>query len=397
MNPVLANEADLYFERGGLVQRFVQRLALPLGLKLTVRVRIVGFLLITWVPLLLFALLEGRALGAPPKESLLQDFATYARFFLAVPLLIVAELVVGPRLREAGLQFVHGGFIRPEDHAAFGQAIARAAKWRESVWAELIVLGVAVIGSWALTPETVYGEGLATWRSPTRAATAGLGVSLTGLWYHLIAVPILQFFWYRWLWRLFVWAGFLWTVSRFNLNLVGTHADQAGGLAFLGTAHSSLGIFAFALSSVLSAEAAFLIVFEKVDIETFKVPYVALLVIVELIFLGPLLMFVPILIRTRLAWLRDYSALVDRYNRSFHEKWITGKAPADEPLLGSSDIQSLADLGNSFRYIQEMKPLPFNLRVMIRLAIVTSLPCLPLLLLVMPIDKILELLTKVVV
>jgi hypothetical protein len=108
-------------------------------------------------------------------------------------------------------------------------------------------------------------------------------------------------------------------------------------------------------------------------------------------------MFLPILIRSRLAWLRDYSLLVARYNRAFHEEWIMGKASADEPLLGSSDIQSLADLGNSFRYIQEMKPLPFNLRVMIRLAIVTSLPCVPLLLLVMPIDKILELLTKVVV
>jgi len=397
MSPVLANEGELYFERGGPVQRFVQRTALRLGLDLTVRVRIVGFLLITWAPLLLIAVLEGRALGASPQESLLQDFGTYARFFLAVPLLIVAELVVGPRLREAGLQFVHGGFIRPEDYPVFDQAIARAAKWRESIWADLSILSVAIIGSWTFTPETVYGEGLATWRSATRAAPAGLGVSLTGLWYHLIAVPILQFFWYRWLWRLFVWAGFLWTVSRLNLNLVGTHADQAGGLEFLGTAHSSLGIFAFALSAVLSAEAAFLIVFEKVDIETFMLPYFALLVFVELVFLGPLLMFVPILIRARLAWMRDYSLFVDRYNRSFHEKWIMGKVSAEEPILGSSDIQSLADLGNSFRFIQEMKPLPFNLRVMLRLAIVTSLPCLPLLLLVMPIDRILELLTKVVV
>src|SRR5690349_681435 len=118
MSPVLTNEAELYFERGGPVSRFVRRLALRLGLDLTVRVRIVGFLLITWVPLLFFALLEGRAWGASPKESLLQDFGTYARFFLAVPLLIVAELVVGPRLREAGLQFAQGGFLRPEDYAA---------------------------------------------------------------------------------------------------------------------------------------------------------------------------------------------------------------------------------------------------------------------------------------
>jgi hypothetical protein len=397
MSPALANDGELYFERGGPVQRLVQRLALRLGLELTVRVRIVGFLLITWVPLLLFALMEGRAVGASPKESLLQDFATYARFFLAVPLLIVAEVIVGPRLRAAGLHFVDGGLVRPEDHLAFDQAIARAAKWRESVWPELLILGVAVIGSWTLTPETVYGEGLASWRSPTRAASDGLEVSLTGLWYHLVALPILQFFWYRWLWRLFVWAGFLWTLSRLDLNLVATHADQAGGLGFLGTAHTSLGIFAFCLSSVLSAEAAFLIVFEQADIETFKVPYVAILVVVALIFFGPLLMFVPILLRTRLAWLRDYSLLVDRYNRGFHDKWVAGKAPPDEPLLGSADIQSLADLGNSFRYIQEMRTFPFSLRALLQLAVVTSLPCLPLLLLVMPIDKIIDLLTKVVV
>jgi hypothetical protein len=397
MSAVLANEAELYFERGGPIQRSIQRLADRLGLKLTVQARIIAFLVITWVPLLLLALMEGRALGASPKESLLQDFGTYARFFLAVPLLIVAELVVGPRLRQAGLQFVQGGFIRPEDYPAFDQAIARAAKWRESIWADCIILGVAMIGSWTLTPERVYGEGLATWRSPTRAATAGLGVSFTGLWYHLIAVPVLQYIWYRWLWRLFVWAAFLWAVSRLKLDLVAAHTDQAGGLGFLGTAHAALGIFAIALSCVLSAEVAFLIVFQQAHIEAFKLPYISLLVIVEVVFLGPLLVFIPILIRARQAWLRDYSLLVDRYNRSFHEKWVAGKVPAHEALLGSADIQSLADLGNSFRYVQEMKPLPFSLRVMAQLAIVTTLPCLPLVFLVTPIDKIIELLTKVVV
>jgi hypothetical protein len=396
MSPVLANEAELYFERGGPIHRFIQRLFRSSGVHLSMAHRIVGFLLITWVPLLLFALIEGRALGSGPKDSLLRDFGTYARFFLAVPLLILAESVVGPRLTGAGLHFIQGGFVRPEDYPAFDQAIARVKRWRESYLAELIILGVAIAGAWLFTPELVTGKAIATWRSPN-APDAQLGVSLTALWYRLVATPILQFFWYRWLWRLLIWASFLWTVSRLKLNLVGTHADQAGGLGFLSTAHMSLGIFAVALSSVLSAEAAFLIVFEKVDIETFKVPYVALLVFVELFFLGPLLLFTPIMTRTRLAWLRDYSLLVDLYNRSFHEKWIAGKAPADESLLGSADIQSLADLGNSFQFIRGMKVVPINLRVVIQLAIVTSLPCLPLFLLVMPIHKIIELITKVVV
>ena len=395
MSPVLTNEAELYVERGGLMYRFMHRCFLHWGIHLSVGHRIFGFLVITWVPLLLFALIEGRALGSGPQGSLLQDFGTYARFFLAVPLLILAESVVGPRLTRAGSHFVHGGFVRPEDYPTFDQAIARVKRWRESSLAELIILGIAIAGAWLFTPETVTGETIAAWRSPNAPGTQ-LGVSLTALWYRLIALPILQFFWYRWLWRLLIWASFLWSVSRLHLHLVGTHADQAGGLGFLGTAHTSMGIFAVALSSVLSAEAASLMVFQKAAIETFQVPFIVLLVVVELMFLGPLLMFMPILIRTRLAWLRDYSLLVDRYNRSFHEKWIAGKGLADEPLLGSADIQSLADLGGSFEYIRSMKVVPFNLRVVIQLALVTSLPCLPLLLLVMPIDKILDLLTKAV-
>lgn len=396
MNSFSSLEADLYFERGGPIQRLGERLAQRWSLGHSTRLRIFWFLAVTWFPLAVFASLEGRALGASPQESLLLDFGTYARFFLAVPLLLVAELVVGPRLRSAGLQFLQGGFVRPEDRPAFDQAIARVARWRESAWAELIIVGLALIGAWGFTAETLVGDGLSTWRSTTRATSAGVTVSYTGLWYRFVALPLLQFFWYRWLWRLFVWSRFLWTVSRLNLNLVASHADQAGGLGFLGTAHSCLGIFAFGLSSVLSAEAAFLIVFHDTDIRSFQVQYVAILIVLELIFLGPLLMFSPILMRTRLLWLREYSLLVTRYNRAFDAKWVRRDTSADDSLLGSPDIQSLADLGNSFEYVRGMKAFPFSQLVVIQLALATSLPCLPLALLVMPIDKILNLLTKAV-
>ncbi len=97
-----------------------------------------------------------------------------------------------------------------------------------------------------------------------------------------------------------------------------------------------------------------------------------------------------------MSWLRAYSLLVVQYNRAFHEKWIEGKVSADESPLGNSDIQSLADLGTSFEYIRGMKTVPFGIRVIIQLAVVTSLPCLPLLLLVLPIGKIIDLLAGAV-
>src|SRR5262245_2637617 len=115
MASVLAHESELRFELGGPAYRLMQRVGLIEGEGPSLARRIVAFLLITWVPLLVFSLIEGRAIGATPRASFLLDFATYARFFLAVPLLFAAESVVGPRLRKAGLQLVQANFVRPED------------------------------------------------------------------------------------------------------------------------------------------------------------------------------------------------------------------------------------------------------------------------------------------
>lgn len=393
-DPEHANE--LYLERGGPIQRFVERLSLKWRMGHSIYMRILTFLALTWFPLVVFALLEGRALEDSPRESLLLDFGTYARFFIAVPLLLLAESVIGPRLRAAGMQFMRGGFVRSQDEQAYNEAIASATRWCESAWAEVVLISIAMLGAWGFTAETVYGEGLSTWRSLTRTTEAGEAVSLTGFWYRCVALPILQYFWYRWMWRLFVWTRFLWTISKLDLNLVATHADQAGGLGFLGTAHTSLGIFAFSLSSVLSAEAAFLMVYHHADIKTFQVPYITILLLVEIVSLAPLLVFMPTLIRARLAALRDYGLLVTRYNRAFHAKWIMAGAPVDEPLLGNADMQSLADLGSSFEFIRAMKIVPFSERVILQLVFATSIPCMPLILLVVPVNQILELVTKAV-
>jgi hypothetical protein len=396
MCPTLAHESELYIERGGPAYRLMQRIGLIRGEDPSVGRRIVAFLTITWIPLLLLSFWEVLALGPTPRESLLLDFAAFARFFIAVPLLFVAEVTIGPRVTAAGLHFVRAGLVRPEDYPAFDQAIRRLARRRESLWAELTLLGIALAGAWTLTAETVYGGTTTSWHTATIVTDEGSRLSLVGLWYHVIAVPIVQFFVYRWLWRFIIWVRFLHDVSRLNLDLVPTHADGAGGLGFLGTAHTAFGILTFAMTSVFSAAAAFVIVFEGVGIDAFKIHFITLLVVTEVLFMGPLVMFCPALVRARQAWMRQYSRLVLRYNRAFHEKWVEGKAAEGEPLLGSADIQSLADLGNSFQFIREMKVVPFSLRVILQLAVVTLLPALPLVLLVMPIEAVLDLMTKAV-
>jgi hypothetical protein len=390
MTSILEHESKLEFELGGPAYRLMQRIGLIKGAGPSVGRRTIGFLLITWVPLLLFSLIEGRALGPTPRESLLLDFATYARFFLAVPLIFMAEVIVGPRLRTAGLQFIRGNLIRPEDLPAVEAAIARVQRRREALLPELIILGLALMGAWYLTIETLAGETAVTWRYITHPD--GIGLSLAGFWYQLIAVPLLQFFVYRWLWRLIIWTLFLRDLSRLPLRLVATHPDRAGGLGFLGGAHVSLAIFPFAFSCVLSAFVAFQVYFEAVPIETFKALFVVYLVLMELICLGPLLLFVPMLARTRRTGLREYSILLSTHNSAFERKWVTGQHPPDESTLGSVDNSSLADLGGGFGMIQEMKLFPFTRQHILQIAVIASLPGLPLIFLVMPVGELLTLL-----
>ena len=75
MNSALANESELYIERGGPAYRLMQRIGLIRGEDPSVRRRIVAFLAVTWIPLLVSPVWEGVALGPTPRESLLLDFA----------------------------------------------------------------------------------------------------------------------------------------------------------------------------------------------------------------------------------------------------------------------------------------------------------------------------------
>jgi len=393
-SPGRVYDRTLFFERSGPMYRVMQRIGVIKGEGPSIGRRLFWFFVVTWVPLLVLSLIGGRAVGPTPRESFLLDFASYARFFAAVPLLIVAEIVVGPRLRDAGLRFVGGGFVRPGDLSAFDTAVARVIRRRESALAEALILGVALYGAWNLSADNWQPQLSPGWHHAT--LRHGVAAALPGLWYHCVSLPIMQFLLLRWVWRLAIWALFLWDVSRLDLDVVPTHPDQAAGLGFLGNAHMTLAIFAVAASVVLSAEVAFRVRYESAALASYKLPLVIYLILVEAIVLGPLLVFAPLLVRARRVGLGKYGALANRYNRAFHQKWVDGPPP-EEPLLGTADIQSLADLGNSFGFVRAMNVLPVTRDHVIRVALLTVIPMLPLVFLVMPVAAILDYLTKMLI
>jgi hypothetical protein len=88
--------------------------------------------------------------------------------------------------------------------------------------------------------------------------------------------------------------------------------------------------------------------------------------------------------------LREYGIVASRYVAEFRRKWIEGHSANDEPLLGTADIQSLADLSNSFAVVQEMGLVPFGRATVLRLALLTALPLAPLMLTMIPIEELID-------
>ena len=76
--------------------------------------------------------------------------------------------------------------------------------------------------------------------------------------------------------------------------------------------------------------------------------------------------------------------------REFDVKWLRGGAPPVEGLIGSADLQSLADLGNSFEVVRTMRAALMTRDAIIQLAVATLLPLAPLLLTIMPLEELLK-------
>ena len=107
-------------------------------------------------------------------------------------------------------------------------------------------------------------------------------------------------------------------------------------------------------------------------------------------------MFAPQMAGARRKGLGDYGLLAQRYVEGFRDKWILGHGMDSEELLGTGDIQSLADLGNSYTIVQEMRVVPFSWRDISRLAAVTAAPMVPLLLLVWSPEEVIMQVLKIV-
>jgi hypothetical protein len=330
---------------------------------------------VTWVPLLLFSAAE--RLLAHRGDPMMRDLSIHVRLLITLPLLLIAERLLDVSCRTAVACLFDEGFVPSDQHDHARAVLGKAERLRDSPVPETVILAIAVAAGLASLMGILPPSGIVHGVAASR-------YSAVRIWYALVALPIFQFVLWRSLFRWALWVGVLFGLSRVRLRLLPTHADRRGGIAFLKLPSLSYGaVLLLAVSSALCGGWATQVVLYGTKIDAIRPLFIAFVLIGTIVAFAPLLLFVPVLFGARRRGRIAYGGLMSDYARQFQERWIDKPAPAE--LLGSSDFQSLADLGTTFREnVEKMQVLLFEIRDCILLFVVSQIPALPLLLSQLP-------------
>lgn len=361
--------------------RLLQRLGLcPRGSGHVVRM--LSLIAITWLPLLALAGLAGHVRGFEVSVTFLRDPEVNFRLLLALPLLELAEVLLAVSLTVQARELLHSGIVANEQSVQFRSALASVRRWHEARMTDVILwtvsFSLALLMRLAVVPDIS-----SSWERQ------GSGFTLAGWWHMLISLPVLYFFLLRALWVFALWAWFLYRISRLDLLLTPTHPDHAGGLGFLGWGMASFAPVLIAFSTVMSAGFAYEIYHRKESLDSLKYHLLVYVILVTLVVHLPLLPFTIKLCRCRLYGLLEFGRFVWRYDRAFDEKWIE-PAPetVGEQLLGTPDVQSLADIATAYDHVDEMRLILFDTKAATVLALASIFPMLPLIGTAIPIQEI---------
>ena len=380
---------DFSLVLGGPIYRLYLRAHLAGPALELLRRRVLFFVLLTWLPLLVISAFSGR-LHDDTEFGFLRDIETHVKFLITLPLLVIAELLVHQRIRAVVKLFLERRIITSEELPRFYAAIDSVTRLRNSMPLELaLVLLVWSAGLWIWRHETaVLGP---TWYGFSDAT--GFHLRPAGYWNLFISIPIFQLMLLRWYLKLFVWYSFLWRVSRLNLVLSPAHPDRAGGIGFLGRSSYAFSPVLFAQGAMVSGYIANNVLYEGQSLLSYKMLVIGVVALFVLVILGPLVIFSPQLARAKRTGLAEYGNLANDYVRGFDQKWLRGGK--DKEILGTADIQSLADLASSYDVVRELRIVPFGVRDVMRLAVATAGPLVPLLLIIMPLEEVLMRIIKI--
>jgi hypothetical protein len=369
------------------------RLQRKLGL-IDARTRSIGkraliIVLVGWLPLNLLALLQAYSGSQGVISSLWWEIGVHARYLVAAPLLVFAENACAPRLNRIIHEFADSGIVQERDRHRFTEAIASTRALVDSVAAEIVVIACAYVVTASALYAHDYGQIPLWYKSDGGAAV----FSPAGWWHSLVSLPLLLALIFGWIWRLVLWSRLLWLIARLKLRLVASHPDHAAGLGFVGQSLEAFSVVGLAMTTIAAGRSA------NIVLTTGSVPTpnlfanIGILIALLVLFAAPLLIFTPLLLRTWQRGTLDYGALAEHVGIAFERKWIT-KAEIKESALQQPDFSATTDLYSIAANVTAMRLIPVDSKDLIALCTAMLIPFVPVVLLAVPADTIIETLKK---
>ena len=306
---------------------------------------------------------------------------------IAAPLLILIEPLCISRLGAIARYFFAAGLVPDSDRARFDVAVTSTRRLRDSVLVE-IALVILTYGVIVGLIHHVPSEEIPGWYKSGGSGSSTFSVA--GWWHALVSLPLLLILFSGWLWRLSPWGRFLWRMSRLDLRLIAAHPDHAAGLQFVGFSLRAFSLLGFAFGTIMAGMVANRVVHEGVPLTTYTHLILALVVCVVILFSGPLLVFTATLFQEKVRGTLAYGALATSQGLQFERKWLKRSESLDESVLEVSDFSATTDLYQVVSNVYAMGVIPLDLRNLLLLILSTLLPFVPVLLMALPFDVILQ-------
>lgn len=322
---------------------------------------------VAWIPLAAGTVLDLALTGGVDRVS--ADLSVHVRLLVMLPLIVAAENL----LEVCGAKAAHHAFEERLAHRTSLEAIfGRAHHIRDAWQPEALLLALVI----------VVGQ---VWLREWAGVQHGTA-SFTRAWCFVFAMPLVQFLLVRWLWHWAIWSFVLARLARLPLALDALHPDRAAGLKILALPTDAFAMYIAAIMSMVSASWWERIFAGQDTLQSLMPRFFTFFVVAVAVAVGPLMLFSRQLYRARHRDATAFHGLAREYAEAFRAKWLGSHS--GESVLGTSDIQSLADLANSYRNAEDTRLYPFGVRTILTLWAGALIPLVPLWLATAPITEV---------
>ncbi len=374
MNPGNTVTTDESFDllRNDLLLRWQRKLRIAPQQGLGVVRRAVFFALFTWLPIVIWAVLNDRLLHVDTGEPLFKHFGIHVRCLVAIPLFILAEAMAGGVLHNIVQQFRTNDIVSDAQQTAFAAMLAGMVRLRDASLPWIIVIGLALI--WILGSPVHSDSHDLTW------AAEGANFGFGGWWFLYVVKPIFVILLLGWFWRIGLVILLFKRIASMELSLVPSHPDRCGGLGFLKKLPMAFFLVTLAVSCVIASRWMHDELYHGYTLASFKAPAAVFVVVWGAMMLSPLLLFAPRIAAMKREALLSYGALIGAHGRLVHQRWILGQNVNSESdvgdILDAPELGPVVDISAIYDAVAKVNPLPIGKSSIMMVLIPIVLPML---------------------